>query len=656
MTEDEVISSCAEESPPTSSSRIRAGRRTLPKLSALLWAVSAASVLSLAAVYMSYIALQPSYPPGSLAQDARGGGAGSCRMSFMSPSYLHLSGFGREYSRLGGGPWGLYLYREVGWDEDPLAGAQQPANPADSTPLRLGGTPVVFVPGNAGSFRQVRSLASAASRAWFEVPGVRRKGVGPREGGRNLDFFALDYNDDFSAFHGQTLLDQSEYLADSIRYILSLYPSTDQRPDPSSVIVVAHSMGGVVARAAIQHRNYQSFSISTLITIATPHIVPPVSVDRGVDTVYESINQFWRDGYSLSPPQSSSASPSTTYKISRARAELADLVLVSISGGISDVTIASESASLSSILPLNDSNGFTVFTTAIPNVQTPIDHLAILWCQQLMQTVAHALLSIVDVRTPQGVLPRQDRVDKLSEKLLGAIDGRPKQLEGRKVGLEVLERGLPSRRLDVGERLVVRKKDTPRGGMERVVHIMPVPPTTTYESARAFSLLTSASIGRGKDSAVEVYACAFSADGSDAASACTPLFPTHVTSVPVSPHSDVSPLLPAPMEAGTMSFVTVDAVQLESMDAVAIVIKAGPAWTIAEFGDKEKRVQIVDKSAMGASSRLPLEPRLTPTTRRTHAEWLQARKFPNSTESRVGDMAAGPRHVTLGLQAARLPQ
>jgi pimeloyl-ACP methyl ester carboxylesterase len=418
-----------------------------------------------------------------------------------------------------------------------------------------------------------------------------------------LDFFTLDYNDDFSAFHGQTLLDQSEYLADSIRYILSLYPSTAERPDPSSVIVVAHSMGGVVARAAIQHRNYQSFSISTLITIATPHIVPPVTVDRGVDTVYDSISRFWREGYDLEPLQGPPASPSEGYKRSRARAELADLVLISISGGISDVTIASESASLASILPLNDSHGFTVYTTAIPGVQTPIDHLAILWCQQLMSVVAHAMLSIVDVRTPQGVIPRQERVEKLSESLLGALDSRPRQLNGRKVGLETLERGLPSRVLEVGERLVVRNEEGRRADSERRTYLLPVPAITTLGSTSVFSLLTSASIGRGKESAIEVYACAISAAGDvetlQGSSSCTPLFPHHVTAIPVSPHGPVSPPLPAPNEDGTMSLVSVDAAQLETVDAIAVIVKTGQAWVLAEFGDREKRVQLVDKSATG---------------------------------------------------------
>ncbi|GAA5980826.1 hypothetical protein JCM21900_003767, partial [Sporobolomyces salmonicolor] len=215
--------------------------------------------------------------------------------------------------------------------------------------------------------------------------------------GSSLDFFTIDFNDDFSAFHGQTLLDQAEYTADCIRYILGLYANRRGKPDPTSVIVVAHSMGGIVARAAFLSAQYQSRSISTLITFATPHLVPPITVDPGVNHVYAAVNSYWREAYSLS----SSTSPllPLTHPRSPAHEELRDLILVSISGGLSDDMIASESASLSSLVPADDSNGFAVSTTAIPGVQTPIDHLAILWCHQLMQTVAEALLAVVDART-----------------------------------------------------------------------------------------------------------------------------------------------------------------------------------------------------------------------------------------------------------------
>jgi glycosylphosphatidylinositol deacylase len=579
-----------------------------------------------------YILSQPSYPPGSLPDGARGQGAGSCRMSFMSPSYLHLSGFGREFTRLGNGPWGLYLYREAGWDEDPAPHPSQ-AGGEKADKLHLSGTPVLFVPGNAGSFRQVRSLAAAASRTWYEVPGVPRRSVAGRgNGAAPLDFFTLDFNDDFSAFHGQTLLDQAEYTADCVRYILSLYAHheddppdhREKRPDPTSVIVVAHSMGGIVARAAVLSRNYQSGSISTMVTFATPHLVPPVTVDGGVDRVYRAVNSYWREAYGLAPLSSAAVhaaaagvsliSPSFRRPPSE---ELANMVLVSLSGGLSDLTIASESVSLLSLLPSASSNGFTVFTTAIPGVQTPIDHLAILWCQQLMYKVAEGLLAVVDIRNPEQVMAREERVQELAKRWLGD-SSTPNY--GKGVSWGRVTGGSVARALTVGERLVV---DALEG--ERELYLIPIPQSRTYSGMRVFSLLTSSRIGRRKDDGVEVYACPAVLDPSasnpfldeDAESDktsstsiesfCTPLFPSHVTHLPNSPHASISPVLPAPIgdDSDGLVLVIVEAADavLKGMGHIAVVVKeAGRGrWVLGEWADREKRTKVVEAGVFGTS-------------------------------------------------------
>jgi glycosylphosphatidylinositol deacylase len=69
-------------------------------------------------------------------------GAWGCEMSWMNPSYALLSWPERPSKQ-----YQLYLYREQGWDV------------AEPT-----GHPVIFVPGNAGSHEQVRSIASSAAR------------------------------------------------------------------------------------------------------------------------------------------------------------------------------------------------------------------------------------------------------------------------------------------------------------------------------------------------------------------------------------------------------------------------------------------------------------------------------------------------------------
>ena len=150
--------------------------------------------------------------------------------------------------------------------------------------------------------KQVRPLAAEAA---YHYQNVFQHDEGAAAAGkRPLDFFTVDFNEDFTAFHGQTLLDQAEYLNDAITFILSLYhtPSTSLRdpslPDPTSVIIVGHSMGGMVARTMLTMPNYQSKSINTIVTLAAPHARPPVSFDGDIVRLYKAVNNYWRHAYS----------------------------------------------------------------------------------------------------------------------------------------------------------------------------------------------------------------------------------------------------------------------------------------------------------------------------------------------------------------------
>jgi glycosylphosphatidylinositol deacylase len=83
-----------------------------------------------------------------------------CRMSWMHPSSVLMKDFDTRWTRLGG-RYTLWLYREKHGDAPWDAGLDQIGN----------GVPVIFVPGNAGSFKQVRSIASSASRQFYVQPG-----------------------------------------------------------------------------------------------------------------------------------------------------------------------------------------------------------------------------------------------------------------------------------------------------------------------------------------------------------------------------------------------------------------------------------------------------------------------------------------------------
>jgi glycosylphosphatidylinositol deacylase len=169
--------------------------------------------------------------------------------------------------------------------------------------LQVKGVPVLFVPGNAGSYKQVRSLAAEAAYHYHNT--VQQDVDASKAGKRPLDFFSVDFNEDITAFHGQTLLDQAEYLNDAITYVLSLYhtPGKFYRdsslPDPTSVIIVGHSMGGVVARTMLTMPNYQANSINTIVTLAAPHARPPVSFDGDIVRTYKGVNDYWRHASAL---------------------------------------------------------------------------------------------------------------------------------------------------------------------------------------------------------------------------------------------------------------------------------------------------------------------------------------------------------------------
>lgn len=259
------------------------------------------------------------------------------------------------------------------------------------------GVPVLFIPGNAGSYKQVRSLAAEAARTFKEA--AAKDDTLLKAGQRGLDFFTVDFNEDITAFHGQTMLDQAEYLNEAVAYILSLYHDSrkvtmdSDLPDPSSVIIIGHSMGGIVARTMLIMPNYQSNSINTIITMSAPHAQPPVSFDKQIVQTYDDINRYWRRSFSEKWANNN---------------PLWHVTLVSIAGGGLDTVVPSDYASISSLVP--DTHGFTVFTSTIPNVWVGSDHLAISWCDQLMKVVTLSLLDIVDVKRPGQTKPRAERM------------------------------------------------------------------------------------------------------------------------------------------------------------------------------------------------------------------------------------------------------
>ncbi|KAL9537639.1 hypothetical protein MBANPS3_011598 [Mucor bainieri] len=260
-----------------------------------------------------------------------------CAMSYAYPTFTEITP--KPNSTLSA-KYKLYLYRE-GY----LDGSDQ-----------LYGVPALFIPGQAGSHKQIRSLASTTTHLYHDG-----------KSDRNIDYFTVDLNEELSALSGQTLLDQAEYMNHVVARILSLYEHHPSRP--TSVIIVGHSMGGLVARTMFMLPSYVPNSITNMITLATPHMAAPLLLDATIYKTYQRLTQFWTDN---------------TFD---------NLTLISIAGGSLDNIVHSDGVNTASFIPAT--HGFTTYTTSIPGVWTGADHMAILWCNQFIRILASTLLETV---------------------------------------------------------------------------------------------------------------------------------------------------------------------------------------------------------------------------------------------------------------------
>lgn len=347
-----------------------------------------------------------------------------CVMTYMYPTYIPIS----TPTHLASPKYGLFLYHE-GWKKIDF----------DDHLKKLSGVPVLFIPGNGGSYKQVRSLAAESHRAYqggpLEHAFYQEASLTPEEGGLDmdvagfslanqyasmLDWFAVDLEGEHSAMDGRILEEHTEYVVYAIHRILDQYKeSYDARvregaansgPLPKSVILVGHSMGGFVARAAIVHPHLRKSAVETVLTLSSPHQSPPVALQPSLGHYFAHVNQEWRKGYEVQSSRMGNhiSDPS-----------LSHVIVISISGGFNDYQVRSKLESLDGIVP--PTHGFTISSTGMKNVWLSMEHQVILWCNQLVVQVSHTLLSLIDPKTNQPFPGTQRRVAIFAKMLRSGI-------------------------------------------------------------------------------------------------------------------------------------------------------------------------------------------------------------------------------------------
>ena len=277
----------------------------------------------------------------------------TCEMSYMygRPQYYQIPLDHSIRSKFSF--YSLYLYTEEGRDT-----------------LEHLGTPVLFIPGSSGSHEQVRSIATHTMHLAERFDSKLR-----------FTFFAVSLNKELSAIHGGYLWSQMQFVVECIQFLKNFYKNTQYK----QIILVGHSMGGVVARGVFMDSELSRKEIPLIITLATPHIAPPVLFDKMMEVFYFEMQASW------------------------SAVDFAKPILLSIGGGYSDIQVSSALIQLEYPYEMS----FSMVSTEVPRVWTVADHQCIVWCKELQVLLARGLVN--SVNSTNGSLKKPGMVMKIFE-------------------------------------------------------------------------------------------------------------------------------------------------------------------------------------------------------------------------------------------------
>ncbi|XP_022669074.1 GPI inositol-deacylase-like isoform X3 [Varroa destructor] len=231
------------------------------------------------------------------------------------------------------------------------------------------GIPLVFIHGNAGNPGQARSIGSI-----LQMKAETRN----RLGLPIYSVYTIDFNQqELSALYGGVLSQQAEFLLECLRVISKnwnlIHPHTAPR-----IVLIGHSMGGVVARSLYLHPDFDRSLVALHVELASPSRRPVAYLDRSLWEFYERINQVWLQVGHVLPP------------------------VLSVMGGERDLQVRAN---------LGDSpQGLRVLSESVPQCWASTDHLCVVWCKQLQLALSRALFDIVQ---EGSIIDDRDRIIKI---------------------------------------------------------------------------------------------------------------------------------------------------------------------------------------------------------------------------------------------------
>ena len=320
-----------------------------------------------------------------------------CKMTYSQPSYS-------KFEVTSSSEYETYRYRN---------GGHRPQSKKTKVP-------VVFVPGHKGAFTQVRSLGSVADKLQTE--------------NLELEYYTIDFKDSISGVVGFQTIEQAAYLNEVLNTISFNYGKS------TPILIVGHSMGGFVARAAYTMRNFNTTNVETIVTLSTPHVQAPIGIDRVLNRLYTRVNTIWNKAVTANNTSHQSEKLKAMRKVS----------IVSIAGGSRDPLVPT---SLTDVVRSELSSpelGVSIMSSRVelsqvhrqdPTVRKASqDHLSILWCNQLLHPITEYLYQVAKnpkrkIHHLKALLPKSSTISREVNEVLGNEARRRERALMRKRGI-----------------------------------------------------------------------------------------------------------------------------------------------------------------------------------------------------------------------------
>lgn len=174
-----------------------------------------------------------------------------CEMTVMAPAYRDIS------SQIPYWTPASYKYRLFAYDDHQFSFDEQGKHMTGCHCI-----PALYIPGSCGSYQQVRSIGSMTLKA---MQLQQREDVN-----RCVQFYSVDFIDEFSAFSGNILEEQATFVKTAIKYIAKVHGSS------KGIILIGHSFGGVVIQRALSSINSPPI---LFLAFCSPLKSPPLMMD-----------------------------------------------------------------------------------------------------------------------------------------------------------------------------------------------------------------------------------------------------------------------------------------------------------------------------------------------------------------------------------------